>query len=206
MECGESTTKEKDEQIRWNINKCLEPAWFSFNNSVVNLICPTSLAEWCWSSRGCCLCPWRWTTLQLWALPGCPRNSSTCSSAICLRGHTGEEAMCRFWGKHRLEYRYWIVQIWTILILLVMQSACFKRSLTSLFLTPRWMLLESLQSSLLRCKLLEHLLDYACPLKTPLPMSLSLLLHFLKNCSLPPDPMVIYKFVKWAFPITFLKQ
>ncbi|TNN64800.1 CCR4-NOT transcription complex subunit 6 [Liparis tanakae] len=52
----------------------------------------------------------------------------------------------------------------------------------------RILLLESLQSKLLRCKLLEHLLDYACPLKTPLPMSLSLLLHFLKYCTLAPDP------------------
>uniref|UniRef100_A0A3Q0SM53 Uncharacterized protein n=1 Tax=Amphilophus citrinellus TaxID=61819 RepID=A0A3Q0SM53_AMPCI len=54
----------------------------------------------------------------------------------------------------------------------------------------RMLLLESLQSKLLRCKLLEHLLDYACPVKVSLPMSLSLLLHFLKNCTLAPDPMV----------------
>ncbi|XP_047440298.1 SUMO-interacting motif-containing protein 1 [Mugil cephalus] len=53
----------------------------------------------------------------------------------------------------------------------------------------RMLLLESLQSKLLRCKLLEHLLDYACPLKVSLPMSLNLLLHFLKNCTLAPDPM-----------------
>ncbi|XP_070693562.1 uncharacterized protein simc1 [Pempheris klunzingeri] len=52
----------------------------------------------------------------------------------------------------------------------------------------RMLLLESMQSKLLRCKLLEHLLDYACPLKISLPMSLSLLLHFLKNCTLAPDP------------------
>ncbi|XP_071313215.1 uncharacterized protein simc1 isoform X2 [Trachinotus anak] len=52
----------------------------------------------------------------------------------------------------------------------------------------RMLLLESLQSKLLRCKLLEHLLDYACPLKISLPMSLSLLLHFMKNCTLAPDP------------------
>ncbi|XP_072251936.1 uncharacterized protein simc1 [Leuresthes tenuis] len=52
----------------------------------------------------------------------------------------------------------------------------------------RMLLLESLESKLLRCKLLEHLLDYACPQKTTLPMSLSLLLHFLKNCALAPDP------------------
>ncbi|XP_070819592.1 uncharacterized protein simc1 [Chaetodon trifascialis] len=53
----------------------------------------------------------------------------------------------------------------------------------------RMLLLESLQSKLLRCKLLEHLLDYACPQKISLPMSLSLLLHFMKNCTLAPDPM-----------------
>ncbi|KAI3351805.1 hypothetical protein L3Q82_020639 [Scortum barcoo] len=53
----------------------------------------------------------------------------------------------------------------------------------------RMLLLESLQSKLLRCKLLEHLLDYACPVKITVPMSLSLLLHFLKNCTLAPDPM-----------------
>lgn len=74
------------------------------------------------------------------------------------------------------------------------QSASFsqfsKQSLTNVSLTPRMLLLESLQSKLLRCKLLEHLLDYACPLKISLPMSLSLLLHFLKNCTLAPDPTV----------------
>lgn len=52
----------------------------------------------------------------------------------------------------------------------------------------RMLLLESLQSKLLRCKLLEHLLDYSCPVKISVPMSLSLLLHFLKNCTLSPDP------------------
>lgn len=52
----------------------------------------------------------------------------------------------------------------------------------------RMLLLESMQSKLLRCKLLEHLLDYNCPVKASVPMSLSLLLHFLKNCSLSPDP------------------
>ncbi|XP_061542323.1 SUMO-interacting motif-containing protein 1 isoform X2 [Phycodurus eques] len=52
----------------------------------------------------------------------------------------------------------------------------------------RLLLLNSLQSNLLRWKLLEHLLDYACPLKTPVPMSLSRLLHFLENCTLAADP------------------
>ncbi|KAM3612974.1 uncharacterized protein V6R79_018111 [Siganus canaliculatus] len=53
----------------------------------------------------------------------------------------------------------------------------------------RMLLLESLQSKLLRSKLLHHLLDYACPVKTHLPMSLSLLLHFMKTCTLALDPM-----------------
>lgn len=62
----------------------------------------------------------------------------------------------------------------------------------------RTLLLESLQSSLLKYKLLEHLLDYACPLKIALPMSLSLLLHFLKNCTLEPDPTDgIERWKKW---------
>lgn len=63
----------------------------------------------------------------------------------------------------------------------------------------RMLLLESLQSKLLRCKLLEHLLDYACPLKISLPMSLSLLLHFMKNCTLTPDPTDgAEKWQKWG--------
>ncbi|KAK6298295.1 hypothetical protein J4Q44_G00313500 [Coregonus suidteri] len=52
----------------------------------------------------------------------------------------------------------------------------------------RLLLLETLESRLLRCKLIEHLLHHASPQKTPLPMSLSLLLHFLHNATLPPDP------------------
>ncbi|XP_024139652.1 SUMO-interacting motif-containing protein 1 [Oryzias melastigma] len=52
----------------------------------------------------------------------------------------------------------------------------------------RMLLLDSLQSKLLRCKLLELLLDYACPKKLAVPMSLTLLLHFMKNCTLAPDP------------------
>ncbi|XP_005795531.2 SUMO-interacting motif-containing protein 1 [Xiphophorus maculatus] len=52
----------------------------------------------------------------------------------------------------------------------------------------RMLLLESLQSKLLSCKLLEQLLDYACPEKVSIPMSLKLLLHFLKNCTLASDP------------------
>lgn len=53
----------------------------------------------------------------------------------------------------------------------------------------RLVLLETLESSLLRCKLVEHLLDHACPLRISLPMSRCLLLHFLRNCTLTPDPM-----------------
>ncbi|XP_068596877.1 uncharacterized protein simc1 [Brachionichthys hirsutus] len=52
----------------------------------------------------------------------------------------------------------------------------------------RMLLLESLQSKLVRCKLLELLLDYACPVKTCLPMSLGLVLHFMKYCTLASDP------------------
>ncbi|CAN9514933.1 unnamed protein product [Ophioblennius macclurei] len=53
----------------------------------------------------------------------------------------------------------------------------------------RMLLLETLQSKRLKCKLLKHLLDYACPMKTSLPMSLSLLLHFLNHSTLLPDPL-----------------
>ncbi|XP_037117151.1 SUMO-interacting motif-containing protein 1 isoform X2 [Syngnathus acus] len=52
----------------------------------------------------------------------------------------------------------------------------------------RLLLLDSLKSNLLRWKLLEQLLDDACPLKTPVPMSLGRILHFLENCTLVPDP------------------
>ena len=69
-------------------------------------------------------------------------------------------------------------------------TSCPVFRLLNLFLIRRMLLLESLESKLLRCKLLEHLLDYACPQKITLPMSLSLLLHFLKNCTLAPDPTV----------------
>uniref|UniRef100_A0A3B5L0E1 Uncharacterized protein n=1 Tax=Xiphophorus couchianus TaxID=32473 RepID=A0A3B5L0E1_9TELE len=56
--------------------------------------------------------------------------------------------------------------------------------MTFLLVICRMLLLESLQSKLLSCKLLEQLLDYACPEKVSIPMSLKLLLHFLKNCTL----------------------
>ncbi|XP_061691299.1 SUMO-interacting motif-containing protein 1 [Syngnathoides biaculeatus] len=52
----------------------------------------------------------------------------------------------------------------------------------------RLLLLNSLQSNLLRMKLLERLLNYACLHKTPLPMSFSRLLYFLENCTLAADP------------------
>lgn len=52
----------------------------------------------------------------------------------------------------------------------------------------RKLLLDSLQSELLKCKLLQHLLDHSCTEKTPLPMSLGLLLHFLKHSTLSQEP------------------
>ncbi|XP_076148714.1 SUMO-interacting motif-containing protein 1 [Alosa pseudoharengus] len=53
----------------------------------------------------------------------------------------------------------------------------------------RLLLFDTLESNLLKCKLLELLLDYECPQKIPVPMSLSLLLHFLQYSTLPSDPM-----------------
>lgn len=52
----------------------------------------------------------------------------------------------------------------------------------------RLLLLETLESKLLRCRLLELLLEQGCPQRTSLHMSLGLLLHFLKHCTLTPDP------------------
>ncbi|XP_062380736.1 SUMO-interacting motif-containing protein 1 [Sardina pilchardus] len=52
----------------------------------------------------------------------------------------------------------------------------------------RLLLFDTLESNLLKCKLLELLLDYECPQKIPVPMSLSLLLHFLQYSTLPSDP------------------
>lgn len=52
----------------------------------------------------------------------------------------------------------------------------------------RMLMLETLQSKRLKCKLLEQLLSYTCPTKISGPMSLSLLLHFLKHSTLVPDP------------------
>ncbi|XP_051513688.1 SUMO-interacting motif-containing protein 1 isoform X3 [Myxocyprinus asiaticus] len=52
----------------------------------------------------------------------------------------------------------------------------------------RHLLLSTMESKLLRCKLLELLLEDACSQKRPLPMSLSLLLHYLQNSSLASDP------------------
>lgn len=86
-----------------------------------------------------------------------------------------------------------------IALLTLFSHQFFKLPLTNLFLTPRMLLLESLQSKLLRCKLLEHLLDYACPVKISLPMSLSLLLHFLKHCTVAPDPTVNITFLILIF-------
>ncbi|XP_067313307.1 SUMO-interacting motif-containing protein 1 [Pseudorasbora parva] len=52
----------------------------------------------------------------------------------------------------------------------------------------RLLLLSTLESKLLRCKLLKLLLDETCSQKTHLPMSLSLLLHYLKSSTLASEP------------------
>ncbi|XP_052005881.1 SUMO-interacting motif-containing protein 1-like [Xyrauchen texanus] len=52
----------------------------------------------------------------------------------------------------------------------------------------RLLLLSTMESKLLRCKLLELLLDEACSPKRRLPMSLSLLLHYLQSATLASDP------------------
>lgn len=52
----------------------------------------------------------------------------------------------------------------------------------------RLLLLNTLESKLLKCKLLNLLLDETCLQKTALPMSLSLILHYLKSSTLASDP------------------
>lgn len=52
----------------------------------------------------------------------------------------------------------------------------------------RLLLLSTVESKLLRCKLLKLLLDESCSQKTRLPMSLNLLLHYLKSSTLAPEP------------------
>ncbi|KAK2839052.1 hypothetical protein Q7C36_013866 [Tachysurus vachellii] len=52
----------------------------------------------------------------------------------------------------------------------------------------RFLLLSTLQSNLLRCKMVEMLLDQSCSQKRVLPMSFKLLLHFLHTSTLAPDP------------------
>ncbi|XP_056624858.1 SUMO-interacting motif-containing protein 1 isoform X2 [Triplophysa dalaica] len=54
----------------------------------------------------------------------------------------------------------------------------------------RLLFLSTLESKLLRCKLLDMLLDDACSQKITLPMSLSMLLHYLQSATLPSDPSV----------------
>ncbi|CAL8333883.1 unnamed protein product [Gadus morhua 'NCC'] len=62
----------------------------------------------------------------------------------------------------------------------------------------RKLLLDSLQSELLKCKLLQHLLEHSCSEKTALPMSLPLLLHFLKHSTLRQEPTDgAYRWPKW---------
>nr|XP_023690302.1 SUMO-interacting motif-containing protein 1 isoform X1 [Paramormyrops kingsleyae] len=53
----------------------------------------------------------------------------------------------------------------------------------------RLLLLETLDSSLLRCKVLELLLHNSCLHKSNTPMSLKLLLHFFQNAMPTTDPM-----------------
>ncbi|KAJ8337473.1 hypothetical protein SKAU_G00364390 [Synaphobranchus kaupii] len=52
----------------------------------------------------------------------------------------------------------------------------------------RLLFLQTLESRLLQCKLVELLLQHVCADKTELPMSLSLILHFLHSAALSPDP------------------
>ncbi|XP_036404477.1 SUMO-interacting motif-containing protein 1 [Megalops cyprinoides] len=52
----------------------------------------------------------------------------------------------------------------------------------------RLLLLQTLESRLLQCKLLKLLLEDRCTERTTLPMSLSLLLHFLQSSTPSPDP------------------
>uniref|UniRef100_A0A8C4ZC42 SUMO-interacting motif-containing protein 1 n=1 Tax=Gadus morhua TaxID=8049 RepID=A0A8C4ZC42_GADMO len=62
----------------------------------------------------------------------------------------------------------------------------------------RKLLLDSLQSELLKCKLLQHLLEHSCSEKTALPMSLPLLLHFLKHSTLRQEPTDgAHRWPKW---------
>ncbi|TSO15262.1 SUMO-interacting motif-containing protein 1 [Bagarius yarrelli] len=52
----------------------------------------------------------------------------------------------------------------------------------------RFLLLSTLQSNLLRCKLVQLLLNQSCSQQRVLPMSFNLLLHFLHTSTLAPDP------------------
>ncbi|KAA0709590.1 SUMO-interacting motif-containing protein 1 [Triplophysa tibetana] len=52
----------------------------------------------------------------------------------------------------------------------------------------RLLFLSTLESKLLRCKLLDMLLDDSSSEKSTLPMSLSMLLHYLQSATLPSEP------------------
>ncbi|KAJ8254646.1 hypothetical protein GJAV_G00195430 [Gymnothorax javanicus] len=52
----------------------------------------------------------------------------------------------------------------------------------------RQLLLQTLDSTLLRCKLVELHLQHVCTEKTELPMSLRLILHFMRYATLAPEP------------------
>lgn len=66
----------------------------------------------------------------------------------------------------------------------------FLSMFNSHYWCSRLLLLSTLESKLLRCKLLEMLLDDACSEKSTLPMSLSMLLHYLQTSTLPSDSSV----------------
>ncbi|XP_028316340.1 uncharacterized protein simc1 [Gouania willdenowi] len=67
------------------------------------------------------------------------------------------------------------------------EELCQRLASKTYLRAHRMLLLETVQSKLLRCKMLEILLKYASP-PIFVPMSLSLLLHYLKNCMLQQDP------------------
>lgn len=98
--------------------------------------------------------------------------------------------LCEHTGKHRITGRWNNLCQSPRCSLIDGRLAEVSHFFHHLFVFCRMLLLDSLQSKLLRCKLLELLLDYACPKKLAVPMSLTLLLHFMKNCTLAPDPTV----------------
>lgn len=82
-----------------------------------------------------------------------------------------------------------LVSVFTMLILCVCVIISYWMISFPVCLV-RFVLLSTLQSNLLRCKMVELLLDQSCSQKTVLPMSFKLLLHFLHTSTLAPDPSV----------------